>query len=424
MSDLRAKPGNWNVVSQLLDDAKEPGEDDPKMIAYFGPDADDPVVRRRISQWRYAEFAVSAFAFSRERQSAHRRSDYIDLGYIEHQSRLARLLTLPLACFRIFRSRRRLRGARLLIARNLDNLCLALVARMLWASDASLVYEVLDINPSCTSPDRWGRVLRTLEKWFLSHIDLLIVSSPHFTECYYQNRLGYRGNWFLFENKVPKFANLPRPGAVLSHGRREPGERARWRIGWFGYLDDQRSWNSLKALAEALPNKVEIYIRGLPYTNFDMNGFLADVARLENVTYGGGFSNPEDLAEIYGSVDLIWSIDCNDLSANSKWLLTNSIYEAGYFGKPALAVCNTAVGDVVSAHGTGWCLDDPIEPNLVRLLGGLSAEEYAVKVAQIASTDIAMFCETNEIHEIWALVQREVGSSRVPLASNPGLPVA
>ncbi|MBV9522174.1 MAG: glycosyltransferase [Alphaproteobacteria bacterium] len=393
------------------------------LIAYFGPDGDDPAVRRRVAQWRHGGFAVLAFAFSRLHVTASDPTQCISLGHLSPQSRLARIFSMALACLRLFKLRRRLVGAQIFIARNIDNLLLALIARWLAARRAPLIYEVLDINSSCTAEDWHGRGLRVLEKWALRHVDLLVVSSPHFITSYYHERLNYRGRWFLFENKVPKYAGLQRGvagGGAAAVGRR-PGTPP-WRIGWFGYLDDEGSWNVLKSLAERLPDQVEIYVRGLPYTNFDMPRFLADVARLPNVEYGGGFANPDDLAEIYGAVDLVWSIDCNDLQANSKWLLTNSVYEAGYLQKPVLALRNTAVGEFVAAFGFGWCLDDPIEEHLSRFIAELSVEEYTAKVAHVAGLTAQLFCETNEIDEVWSLIEQGVGAAAVSLTPHPRVP--
>jgi succinoglycan biosynthesis protein ExoL len=387
-----------------------------RRIAYFGPDSDDPAVRRRVAQWRHAGFEVLAFAFSRLPVPSASGDRCIDLGRVSHQSRLARAVAMIRACARIFKSRRQLRGTQIFVARNIDNLLLALLARRLSAGSAPLVYEVLDINVSCTA-DHWlASGLRKLEKWALAHIDLLVVSSPHFIASYYHERLGYRGRWFLFENKVPRYARLARSAA------RDAGDAMAgppWRIGWFGYLDDERSWNTLKAAAQALPDKIEIYVRGLPYTNFDMARFLADVAELPNVTYGGGFANPDDLAEIYGSVHLVWSIDCNDLQANSKWLLTNSVYEAGFLQKPVVALRDTAVGDFVTAFGFGWCLGDPLAQDLIRFVAGLSTADYAEKVTHISELTAQLFCETNEIEEVWSLIEPKAGGTSLPLSAYP-----
>jgi succinoglycan biosynthesis protein ExoL len=373
-----------------------------KRIVYFGPDGNDPAVRRRISQLQYAGFSTLTFVFSRQRNAEAVLPGSISLGCYSHQSRFFRIIALSWACIRIFGQRRKLGETQLFIARNLDNLFLALVARRLSGKAVPVVYEVLDINPLCTSQSIYGSFLRLIEKVFLLQVNILVVSSQYFVTFYYHKRLKYKGVWYPFENKVPSFARA-KFGMV-----RQPPPESRdgkpWRIGWFGYLDDEKSWQALRTLAELLPDHVEIYVRGVPYTNFDMARFLSDIGRLANVTYGGGFTNPDDLPLIYEAVDLVWSIDCNNLSANSKWLLTNSVYEAGFFRKPVIALRRTAVGDLVESCGSGWCLDQPVDETLPPFIAGLTLEEYFVKLQQIDRISPKQFSETDEIAEILSLV--------------------
>jgi succinoglycan biosynthesis protein ExoL len=384
------------------------------LVGYFGPDLEDSVVLRRVRQWRRAGFNVRPFAFGRSAK-AKSGPDFINLGRVMPLSRASRIMPLGIAVLRLMRRREALKDIDLFVARNLDIAILALLAQWIARSHAPLIYEVLDINASCTRAGWRGALLRSIEKWVLDRIDLLVVSSPYFVTEYYQALLNYRRNWFLFENKVPQDAVIAQPkrprreeDSQMSRGA--PGTERPWRIGWFGYLDDERSWDVLKAVAQKLPDKLEIIVRGTPYTNFDMSRFLADVERLDNVTYGGPYRNPEDLAELYGSVDIVWSTDCNFPTANSKWLLTNSVYEAGYFGKPALGLASTAVGEFLTSRGTGWCLSEPMEETFVEFILNLTAESYDHKCKSIARQSSNVFVETDEIEQVWASL-RDLGIS-------------
>ena len=314
-------------------------------------------------------------------------------------------MPLVFAAFRLYRMRKRLAGVDLYIARNVDNAFLALFARRITGTRAPLVYEVLDINSSCTSSGLQARILRRLENLVLARICLLVVSSPYFIRDYYQKHLTISANWLLFENKVPRHARLAR-GWPLPHERLEDaGARRPWRIGWFGYLDDQQSWNILRRLAAALPRQVWLYVRGAPYDNFDMKSFLHDVEGLDNAVYGGPFRNPDDLAEIYGAVDIVWSADCNELSANSKWLLTNGIYEAGFFGKPVIGLARTAIGEFLERHQSGWSLERPADDALISLIRGLTPEAYREKQTAIFALGQDHFLETDEVKTIWQMVE-------------------
>jgi succinoglycan biosynthesis protein ExoL len=389
------------------------------LVAYFGPDFADSAVHRRVSQWRNAGFDVLPLAFTRspDRGSS---GEFINLGRMTPLSRARRLGPMTLAAIRIVARRHMLVKAGLFAARNLDLALLALFSRWVVRSSAPVVYEVLDVNVSCTEAGWRGSFLRRLEKWVLDRIDILVVSSPHFATAYYQGFLGHWRDWFLFENKIPKWIGLERPGlaqrAAISDSRRRP-----WRIGWFGYLDDEKSWKVLRTVAERLPDDVAICVRGTPYTHFDMRRFLADVAALDNVTYGGPYRNPEDLVEVYGSVDLVWSTDFNFPDTNSKWLLTNGIYEAGFFGKPVLGLIGTAVGEYLSMHGSGWCLSEPMEDELCRFIRDLTVEEYEKKRQKISALSAQLFVETDEIARLWRMVEGRVatrsGASReMPVA--------
>ena len=392
-----------------LADSAAATRDRPGLVAYFGPDLDDPAVRRRVSQWRHAGFKVLPFAFARRSEAMRSEpGEFVNLGHIMPRSRIRRVIPLALAALRILSQRGTLSEAGLFVGRNLDNALLALFARWISGSSAPFIYEIFDVNQSCTEPGPRGALLRRVEKWLLAKIDLLVVSSPYFVTAYYQRILGYRRRWFLFENKVPRCVHLRQLARPGDDALREPVAARRplgrpWRIGWFGYLDDERSWEILKRLAEKLPHDVAIHVRGIPYTNFDMSRFLADVARLDNVTYGGPYRNPEDLAEVYGAVDIVWSADCNVPNANSKWLLTNGLYEAGYFGKPVIGLVDTAVGQFLKNHGTGWCLEAPFDESLVALIRSLTAEQYEGKNME-AEHRAERFVETDEIERIWKIL--------------------
>ncbi len=379
----------------------------PVRVAYFGPDLDDPAVRRRVAQWRHAGFDVVATAFARRGGALEQPDGTINLGRVIARSRLRRIVPLVMAALRLFSLRKRLAGVDLFIARNVDNAFLALLVRRITGSPAPLVYEVLDINTSCTGGGLQSLFLRRLERWALARTCLLVVSSPHFVTAYYQRLLDASAKWFLFENKVPRYALLPQNNRVREPQPIQGGTHRPWRIGWFGYLDDERSWHILRRLALALPDRVSLYIRGMPYDNFDMENFLRDIEQMSNVVYGGPFRNPEDLAEIYHAVDIVWSADCNELDANSKWLLTNGIYEAGYFGKPVIGLARTAIGEFLSQYRSGWCLDNPADEQLITLMRELTVEGYRAKRDAILALREDCFVETDEVEMLWTLVQNQ-----------------
>jgi glycosyltransferase involved in cell wall biosynthesis len=370
-------------------------------VAYFAPDLADPAVHRRVTQWRHAGHEVHAFAFARDPAMGD-LPGYVSLGPLTHRSRLTRFVSLGRALARLWHWRRTLTDAQLYIARNMDNAFLALFVRKMTGSRVPIIYEVLDINGSCVGSGPSAQLMRRLERWLLSRISLLVVSSPYYMSAYYLPCFGYDGPWLLFENKIPQHACAVHK--VIDQAPRSDS----WKIGWFGFLDDDRSWRALCNLAERMPKDVMIYVRGRPYGDFDTEGFLDDVARLHNVVYGGPYKSPDELSAIYGAVDIVWSADLNALDGNSRWLLTNATYEALYFGKPLISLSSTAVGEFVAEHDAGWCIEEPVEDALIDLFTHLSEDQYRAKCATIAAIPRDRFVESDEIERIFRISQ--VGS--------------
>ncbi len=91
------------------------------------------------------------------------------------------------------------------------------------------------------------------------------------------------------------------------------------------------------------------------------------------------FSNPDDLAEIYGDVDFAWGIDLENIDNNSRWLLPCRLYEAGYFAVPCLAARGFELGNRVERQGIGWAFHAPFEDELVHFLSTLTTAEYEEK---------------------------------------------
>lgn len=152
----------------------------------------------------------------------------------------------------------------------------------------------------------------------------------------------------------------------------------KWRVGYFGLIRGQPTFNLMRAVAKRCP-EVVFHLRGI-LTTIDEKYLDQLLADHPNVVYGGGYVHPTDLASLYGSVDFSWTIDLERPSANSRWLMPCRFYEAGLLGVPSLCLRGFEVGHRVETLKIGWAIDAPFEDSLVRLLNSLTRQEYdAVK---------------------------------------------
>lgn len=98
---------------------------------------------------------------------------------------------------------------------------------------------------------------RWMERALLRLCDLVVVSSPDFITCYFAPCQRLSVPWRLLENKISVEQLPARDFKVLARLDSPP-----WVIGWFGTLRCVKSLEILCSIAEALGDRVLIYLRG------------------------------------------------------------------------------------------------------------------------------------------------------------------
>ncbi len=376
----------------------------PDDLIYFTPDVTDAVTIKRVQEFLDHGCRLLVIGFRRERINRGYAPTWphVLLGHTRDGRYGQRLLALLRAIPALFAQRRRYEGARIFYARNIDQLLLALLARLFIAGRPEIVYEVLDIPPILMGRGPASIVLRWLERLCLQRVRMLVLSSPGFHKHYFASVQRYRGPWFLLENKLHPSIRQSRPAApdapAANRRRRLSG---RWVVAYCGLIRGQETIDLIARLAERLGDRVTFRFHGV-LTTVDEAAFHETVARLPNVTYEGEYSAHRDLKAIYGDIDFAWALDLEHVDHNSRWLLPCRFYEAGFLGVPCLAVHGFEVGDMIERLDAGWTFDRPLEDNLVRFFERLTPaayEEMREKLLAlppgrfVAGEDVAVLCE-------------------------------
>lgn len=356
-------------------------------ISYFVHDLNDPHVARRVIMFTRGGSDVKLIGFRRHAEPVASVSGapVIDLGRTLPGKFLSRALSVAKNALKSGMLADAVRGADVIVARNLEMLTLAVRARNLLAPRIPAVYECLDIHRLLLSRGPAGCALRLLEDRLWRETDLLLTSSPAYIRNYFAPR-GFPVALRLLENKV---LNLDGEAALLRPKRPDPGRP--WRIGWFGLLRCRRSFEILSRLCRELPGTVEVVLRGRPSTKIFAD-FQAEAARAPGVSFFGAYRNPEDLSAIYGGVHFTWAIDFYEASLNSAWLLPNRVYEGSLWGAAPLALEGTETGRWLAAKNAGVLLPDPPEEALRSFFQSLSTHEYeglAAAVSNIPHSELA-----------------------------------
>lgn len=391
-----------------------------RRLMLFCPDVGETSTLTRVQQFIDEGYDVTVFGFRRARYNSDfqppwphvRLGDTADGRYWHRLTALLRALPV------LFANRATLRAATVFYARNMDQLVLALLARLMSRSRAPVAYEVLDI-PSVLMRRKFSAVvLRAVERLCLNHVRLLVLSSPGFHRGYYAAIQNYRGPWYLLENKLhASIADVarraPAPGAARvnsrasSHGERPPLGRP-WVVGYFGLIRGQATFDLMTRLADRLRGKVVFRFRGV-FTTVDPARFTLALERRPNMDYGGPYLPYRDFETLYRDVDFAWAIDLEHADHNSRWLLPCRFYEAGYFGVPCLAVHGFEVGSLLERHRIGWTFDTPLEEQLVRFFEGLSQADYDHVRRRLHSVPTGMFVANDDVARLSELLGVEAG---------------
>ncbi len=336
---------------------------DKPLVAYFAHDWGDAAIGRRVAGFRRDGMSVAGFAMHRAEGG---RPDWVvaDLGQTHDNKYLQRALSIP-------RAARLAQGATLLkadiiVARNLDMLLVALAARRRARLSTPVIYECLDIHRLVAHDDAIGSVFRRVEGYALDRCAGFWVSSPAFLDEHFAIHHPDARGGRLLENRLQAPPG-PRPERTTENATEK------LRIGWFGNLRCARSLSLLCDVARACGGAVEIILRGYP-AETEIPDFHRIVEAQPGLTFGGRYRWPDDLASIYGGVDVVWAGDFMDAGKNSDWLLPNRLYEGGWYACPPIAPSASQTGKWVAAHDCGFTLPEPLGETLPSLIGSLVAD--------------------------------------------------
>jgi succinoglycan biosynthesis protein ExoL len=373
-----------------------------RRLFFFCPDVTDASTLKRAQQFIDHGYGVTVFGFRRARYNMGYKPTWphVPLGHTADGKYWHRIRALLGALPTIFAHRFLFKGASVFYARNIDQLLLALLARLLVLSKVPIAYEVLDIPPILMRRGLGATLLRAIERFCLRYVKVLVLSSPGFHRGYYAAVQKYRGPWFLLENKLhPSIARTDRPAPP---SRAQQSQRP-WVVGYFGLIRGEQTFELMTRLAQRLEGRVVFKFRGV-LTTVDPARFDTVMKRMPNMQFGGPYLPHQDLEALYREVDFAWALDLEHTDHNSRWLLPCRFYEAGYFGVPCLAVHGFEVGSVLERYRIGFTFAPPLEDQLVGFFETLTPADYDHIRHRLSAVPTSMFVADNDIDRLCTML--------------------
>ena len=377
-------------------------------LSFFCPDVTDASTLKRVQQFIDFGYSVTVFGFRRERYNTAYQPPWpnVPLGFTTDAKYWHRLSALLHAIPALFANRRTMARASIFYARNIDQLLLALLGRLIAFSRAPTAYEVLDIPAILMRRGPVPALLRAIERLCLRRISLLVLSSPGFHRNYFSAVQKYAGPWFLLENKLYPSPGRSRPAAPRPGAGRRP-----WVVGYFGLIRGEATVDLIARLARRLQDRVVFRFGGV-FTTVEQAKFETVLRRCPNVVYSGPYLPQQDLKRLYRGVDFAWALDLEHTDHNSRWLMPCRFYEAGYHGVPCLAVHRFEVGNVVEKHRIGWTFDAPLEESLVRFFERLTETDYEMIRTRLMAVPSSMFVAGEDVARLCAKLARPTSGLR------------
>lgn len=355
---------------------------------------------KRISMLRGVGMNVTAAAFERSYHSGRLPDCKIKkLGQIENGKYFKRLFILLKA---IPKLRREIRKNDVIYASGQDMAAISFLAGL--GMMKPIILEVGDIVEIQLSKSLLGKIVRAIERFFVVRYKLLVVISPGFLDVYYRSWLKIEIPALLLENKLEPSVVKEYPPATI-HKQYTPFKDGPLRIGYFGLLRDEWSFNVLSQLAIQNQNKVSVVFAGMLVNPIDLEDKIKGYS---NMQYLGEYKSPSDLPSLYSQVDMVWAcyshIKINDW--NLRWGRPNRFFESCYYNKPNFArqgahftndVMNYNIGKVITKIEIGETINEILD---------ITESDYATWVDNIQAMPSNRYLYENEAYELKVAIKK------------------
>lgn len=336
---------------------------------------------------------VEVMAF--ERDFHHGRSPgwpVTTLGRIRHESYLRRLPALIRSVPKI---RSGIRRNQLVYAFNADLAFTALISGL--GLGKPIILDVQDIRAIQVARGLKGRMFRRLDKFIVDRCRLLILLTSRYRR-YYRDWLNTNTPDIVIDQRVES-------SRITAHEEDEspaapgvPLDGRPLRIGYFSVIRDPWSLQFLECLSVSSKERFEVVLAGA--VSPKIRGFERFLERNPAIEYKGRFRNPDDIPELYGSVDMI--LACYSPAVPDCWSQSARFYQSCLFRKPLIVRAGTGDADEVDRHQIGLVLSESRPEDAARELGAVTADDWVRWRTNMARLPRHVYSHTGEADELIA----------------------
>jgi glycosyltransferase involved in cell wall biosynthesis len=333
-----------------------------KQIIFITSTISNSHCKNRIEQFIQQGYKVHVYSFRRDKETTPENLPYKIqvIGEIVSSNYLKRLTIYFRGIKKVVSLYKKEKNI-LYYAFGLD---LAMFLR-LFVQKQQYLYEEADLVQTYHSNKIVTKLLNCIDRKIISDSLHTILTSEGYLQYHFPNG-AYPKNVTIVPNKL-------NPAILNYSAKKSKTDMTHLRFAFVG-----------GARFDSIDHFVEVFIENFPQHEFHFYGPVEPrmnrfAEKYENVFYHGRFQNPDDLAGIYGSIDiLLCAYDYR--FANVRYAEPNKLYEAIYFEKPIIVSKSTFLSEKVSKLNIGYIID-PFDDNAIKqFVNGLSKESIEEKI--------------------------------------------
>lgn len=229
--------------------------------------------------------------------------------------------------------------------------------------DKPFVYEESDLTHTYINNRLIRHSLEIIDRQIIKRSILAVFTSEGFMRYHFKDHVP--ANVCLVENKLNP--------AILDYAVRQkkPFDKSNISIGFVG-----------GPRFKSIYHFIDVFCRNYPQFNFHVFGGpipaeFEPLRNYPNCVFHGFFKNPDDLPEIYSSIDVVLSTYDVEYD-NVKYAEPNKLYESIYFETPIIVSSDTFLAEKVRRLGVGYDIDPLNEQSIVDFVKELSEEKVAI----------------------------------------------
>lgn len=298
---------------------------------------------------------------------------------------LKRLLIFPILAFKIlFISKEMLINK--IICESYDNLLIAILYKKILKRDLQICFYCRDLIKYQYQENLVSYIFRKVEKYILSQVNLLMLTSLKFYKSYYKN---YFNNFSLYENIPIIDINSHKINSNI------------FRISFIGIIRYVDVIKNLIQVIEEVSKKgllVELNFYG-GGNDKDFNYLKKQIKNKKLFHFHGPFSYSTDINDIYNNTDLSIAL-YNPNDFNCQVAIPNKYYESILSNTPIATSKGTYLSEIVTRKNIGASIDPHNREEITRFLVNMITNNgscYSNYINNLKKTNIDEETNVNKI---------------------------